>query len=231
MKPLEVRRGDIYFLDIPHYTGSEMGKNRPAIVVSCDAINRTSPCVTVVCCSGSNQHADLPEHVDVTSTPRPSLALCEHIYTVDKSRLGDYLGALSPQELAGVDRGIALGLFGALEGLQVGSAEARGAGAQRAPQTEKQASAHTGGIFGEGGSSVPSRSRRSVTPKGVAGANTDLLELTSARCRSQIFQEQAAELRLKLGEFSADVGRVEAQRDLLRELYDGLLDRVLGESA
>lgn len=187
MKPLEIKRGDIYFLDIPHYTGSEMGKNRPAIVVSCDALNRSSPCVTVVCCSGSNQHADLPEHVEVTSTPRPSLALCEHIYTVDKSRLGDYLGALSPQELAGVDRGIALGLFGALEGLQV--------------------------------------------PKGAAGANTDLLELTSARCRSQIFQEQAAELRLKLGEFSADVGRVEAQRDLLRELYDGLLDRVLGESA
>lgn len=119
MKPADIRRGDIYFLDIPHYTGSEMGKDRPAVVVSCDALNRTSPCVTVVCCSGSNQRLELPEHVPVTSTPLPSLALCEHIYTVDKSRLGDFLGALSTEELAGVDRGIALGLFGALEDLQV----------------------------------------------------------------------------------------------------------------
>lgn len=187
MKPLEIRRGDIYFLDIPHYTGSEMGKNRPAIVVSCDALNRSSPCVTVVCCSGSNQHVDLPGHVEVTSTPRPSLALCEHIYTVDKSRLGDYLGALSPQELAGVDRGIALGLFGELEGLQV--------------------------------------------PQKTIGMEADGPELTCAARQGQLFREQADELRRKISGFGADAGRVEAQRDLLRELYDGLLDRVLGESA
>lgn len=106
---LKINRGEIYYVAIPYATGHEMEKDRPAIVVSCNELNRTSTCVTVVMCSASNKR-DLPEHVLIRSTPTQSVALCEHIYTVDKSRIGKRLGACSKNEMTKVDIGIAAGL-------------------------------------------------------------------------------------------------------------------------
>ena len=36
--------------------------------------------------------------------------MCEHIYTVDKSRLGNFVGHLTPQELQRLDIGIMVAL-------------------------------------------------------------------------------------------------------------------------
>lgn len=46
-----------------------------------------------------------------------SVAMCEHIYTVDKSRMGNYVGSLTEQELRMLDVGImvALGIGGTPE--------------------------------------------------------------------------------------------------------------------
>ena len=107
----EIKRGDIYYATIPCATGHEMKKDRPCVVVSCGELNRTSPCVTVVMCSTSNKH-DLPEHITLRSTPAVSTAMCEHIYTVDRSRLERFLGRCTKGELEAVDIGImaAMGL-------------------------------------------------------------------------------------------------------------------------
>ena len=111
-----MKRGDIYYIEIHDegVTGHEMMKSRPGIIVSRDDHNETAETVQVVYCSAS-QHRELPEHVGIRSTPRPSTAMCEHIYTVDKSRLGSYVGHLTPQELQRLDIGImvALGIGGA----------------------------------------------------------------------------------------------------------------------
>lgn len=112
-----IKRGDIYYVTIPHATGHEMEKDRPAVVVSCNELNDTSPCVIVVFCSGSTK-SDLPEHVAIRSTPKKSTAMCEHICTVDKSRLGTSLGRVTDQELANIGVGIALGLNIDCGGLQ-----------------------------------------------------------------------------------------------------------------
>lgn len=47
-----MRRGEIYWVDIPNAIGHELMKDRPAIIVSCDALNDNSPVVQVVYCSG-----------------------------------------------------------------------------------------------------------------------------------------------------------------------------------
>ena len=110
-----ILRGEIYYVAIPYATGHEMEKDRPAIVVSCEELNRTSPCVAVVMCSASPKK-ELPEHITIRTTPVVSTALCEHIYTVDKSRLRRYVGRCTRAELAQVDIGIisalALGAYG-----------------------------------------------------------------------------------------------------------------------
>lgn len=81
---MEITRGDIFYIGIPGGTGHEMLKSRPGVVISGDALNKSSTCVTVVMCSASNKR-DLPEHIVLRSTPLISTAMCEHIYTVDKS--------------------------------------------------------------------------------------------------------------------------------------------------
>lgn len=43
-----MRRGEIYWVDIPNAIGHELMKDRPAIIVSCDALNDNSPVVQVV---------------------------------------------------------------------------------------------------------------------------------------------------------------------------------------
>lgn len=93
-----MRRGEIYWVDIPNAIGHELMKDRPAIIVSCDALNDNSPVVQVVYCSASPKK-ELPEHITIRSTEQISTALCENVYTVDKSRLGLAQYSLaSPQE-------------------------------------------------------------------------------------------------------------------------------------
>ena len=102
---LKINRGDIFYVTIPYATGHEIEKDRPAIVVSCEELNRTSPCVAVVMCSASPKK-ELPEHITIRTTPVVSTALCEHIYTVDKSRLGKFVGRCTKAEIAALDIGI-----------------------------------------------------------------------------------------------------------------------------
>lgn len=64
-----MRRGEIYWVDIPNAIGHELMKDRPAIIVSCDALNDNSPVVQVVYCSASPKK-ELPEHITIRSTRR-----------------------------------------------------------------------------------------------------------------------------------------------------------------
>ena len=110
---MDIKRGDIVYVEIPFGTGHEMLKNRPAVVISNNAMNYAGQVVSVVYMSGSAQ-ADRPYHVGVKGTVNArhstSTVLCEHIYTVDKSRLGKYMGHCSEEELEAIDRGILMTL-------------------------------------------------------------------------------------------------------------------------
>lgn len=103
-----MKRGEIYWIRIPSNTGHELMKDRPGIIVSRGPIT-TAATVNVVMCSASYK-ADAPEHITIRSTPRVSTAMCEHIYTVDRSRIEEYLGKVSEQEMQAVDMGIASAL-------------------------------------------------------------------------------------------------------------------------
>ena len=102
-----MKRGDIYYIEINDegVTGHEMMKSRPGIIVSRDDHNEAAETVQVVYCSAS-QHRELPEHVCIRSTPRPSTAMCEHIYTVDKSRVSRFLGSCTKAEMAALEIGM-----------------------------------------------------------------------------------------------------------------------------
>lgn len=92
--------------------GTEEGVFRPGAIVSSDQGNKTSPNVTV--CFMSTQSRAMSIHVETNATGIWSRVLCGHIMTVDKTRLGTYLGKMDDTDMRRVDAAlmIALGIDG-----------------------------------------------------------------------------------------------------------------------
>ena len=104
-----MKRGEIYYVTIPHATGFEMTKMRPAVIVSGDGVNSRENIVIVAFCSASS-HQDTPTRVIIRSTARPSTVLCEHIYAVDKSRVSTFIGCATDDEMARIDAALSSAL-------------------------------------------------------------------------------------------------------------------------
>lgn len=110
----KVMRGDIFYIEksaSAYATGSEQYAGRPGIIVSNEKNNACSETVEIVYLTAQPK-TDLPTHVVIRSARKPSVAICEQINTVSKSRLGDYVGACTDNEMFQIDiaLGISLGL-------------------------------------------------------------------------------------------------------------------------
>lgn len=105
-----MKRGDIYFIT-RGYTeeGSEQRAGRPAIIVSNDKCNEHSDVLEVVYLTTQPKN-DLPTHVDIRSTQRNSIALCEQVNSIFVDRFGDYIGTCTEFEMAMVDAALAISL-------------------------------------------------------------------------------------------------------------------------
>lgn len=104
-----VKRGDIFFVVGGAATGSEQEADRPAIIVSNDTGNKHAPVVEVVYLT-TKKKAGLPTHVYIGSAERPSIALCEQIVTVCKSRLARHIGSVTEEEMSRVDKALSKSL-------------------------------------------------------------------------------------------------------------------------
>lgn len=113
----DIKRGDIYYImDTGYTTGSEQRAGRPAVVVSSDKGVKSSPNVSIVYLTTEPKPSMLV-HADINSARKPSVALCEQVFTVSKSRIGDYEGAVTPGEMLDIEKGIAeaLGIRAGIE--------------------------------------------------------------------------------------------------------------------
>ena len=97
-----MRRGDVYIVSIPFATGREIQKTRPAVILSSDEANCRFGTVLVAFCT--SQKTDSPYHATTCATIEQSTVLCEQIFTVDKTRLLNFVGTCSDEELAEIDR-------------------------------------------------------------------------------------------------------------------------------
>lgn len=98
-----MKRGDIYFIDIPYGTGNEIQRSRPGVIVSSDRINAAQSCVLVAFCTAKIKRLDYPSHVTIRSTQQLSTVLCDQLFTVDVSRLRHYIGHVTDEELSRID--------------------------------------------------------------------------------------------------------------------------------
>lgn len=86
-------------------TGSEQTADRPAVIVSNDIGNRHAPIVELVYLT-TRKKVNLPTHVYIGSAEKPSIALCEQIVTVCKSRLQRHIGSVTAEEMQNIDKAL-----------------------------------------------------------------------------------------------------------------------------
>ena len=102
-------RGQIYYVASDQNqtpVGCEIWSDRPALIVSNDATNNSGGAITIVYLSTSLKKQASPLHVRVKSGNRPALALCEQLHTVDRSRLHQLLGQITPEEQSKIDKAL-----------------------------------------------------------------------------------------------------------------------------
>ncbi len=105
----EIRRGDIYIADLEPVRGSEQGGTRPVIIVQNDVGNKHSPTVIVIpITSKVEKLRKLPTHTKLhcKGLPVDSISLLEQVRTLDKSRLGNYIGKLNQRDMNKVEQAL-----------------------------------------------------------------------------------------------------------------------------
>ena len=106
----EIKRGDMYCADLRPVIGSEQGGVRPVIILQNDVGNKYSPTTIVAAITGRKNKAQIPTHIPIQSNAlkRDSVILLEQIRTIDKSRLGEFIGQVDEDTMQCVDRAIAV---------------------------------------------------------------------------------------------------------------------------
>jgi mRNA interferase MazF len=107
-----ILRGDIYFAGLDPVIGSEQGGQRPVLIVQNNSGNRFAPTVIAAPIT-SRVKPELPTHLPVSSVPalhKGSVVLLEQLRTIDKARLGTYLGSLGRVGMCVVDAALATSL-------------------------------------------------------------------------------------------------------------------------
>lgn len=99
------KRGEIYYIHNIPVIGCEQTQGRPGIIVSNDTLNKHLGVVTVVFLTSKKKDA-YETRVPIYSSGRPAMALAEQINTVDKSRIGNFVGECTPAEIDAVDNAI-----------------------------------------------------------------------------------------------------------------------------
>lgn len=107
-------RGDLYYADLNQCVGSEQEGNRPVVLIQNDTGNKYSPTVIVAAITSQTPSKTvLPTHCYLgteSGLERPSIILLEQLRTIDKRRLGRYIGRLSKERIEEMNRALMISL-------------------------------------------------------------------------------------------------------------------------
>ncbi len=107
-------RGELYYADLGTGIGSEQNGYRPVVIIQNDVGNRHSPTTIVAAISTQiRTKANLPTHYHLkqgSGLVQPSMVMMEQIRTIDKTRLVQYIGKLSGEEIKGLNHALAISI-------------------------------------------------------------------------------------------------------------------------
>ncbi|MBR6692765.1 MAG: type II toxin-antitoxin system PemK/MazF family toxin [Clostridia bacterium] len=113
---MEIKRGEIYFADLSPVIWSEQGGIRPVLIVQNDIGNKYSPTIIAAAVTSKLNKSKLPTHIELPKSVglnKESVVLLEQIRTIDKRRLKDKIGELTPSLMQKVNDAIlvSFGIF------------------------------------------------------------------------------------------------------------------------
>ena len=99
---MEVHRGEVFYADLSPVVGSEQGGVRPVLIVQNEIGNRHSPTVIAAAITSRLDKTRLPTHINIraadTGLAKDSVVLLEQIRTLDKHRLRQRAGQITPED-------------------------------------------------------------------------------------------------------------------------------------
>ncbi len=108
-----MRRGDVWWADLPEPTASEPGFRRPVLILQADDFNRSRINTVIAATITSNTKlAAAPGNVALSKKSiglnRESVVNVSQLVTLDKSFLSKKVGKLSSTKMLEVDQGVRL---------------------------------------------------------------------------------------------------------------------------
>ena len=108
-----MRRGEIWWAELPEATGSEPGFRRPVVVIQADPLNRSRVSTVVIAAITSNLRLRaFPGNVYLSprdsGLDRPSVANLSQLATLDRRRLIRHAGNLPGAKMRELDDGLRL---------------------------------------------------------------------------------------------------------------------------
>ena len=101
-----MRRGEIYYVENDNAVGSEQRGIRPALIIGNDVGNKYSPVLLVVYFTLQHMKS-MPTHVYVRGH---GTALCEQIFTIDKTRLLQKKGECTNNDMERINKALRISL-------------------------------------------------------------------------------------------------------------------------
>lgn len=110
---MEIKQGDIYWIEQDDPKGSEPGYHRPFVVVQNNLFNQSRINTVVVCALTTNlQRAKAPGNVLLEpgegGLSKASVVNVSQIFTVDKDSLEEFCGTISSRKLTQIINGMIL---------------------------------------------------------------------------------------------------------------------------
>lgn len=110
-----MNRGDVFLTRLDPVEGSEQAGTRPVVIVSRDAINRSSPVVIVVPCTSWTAGRRLyPSQVLIEAPDggleADSIALGEQVRAITRDRLLTRWGTLRPDSMRHIERALLIAM-------------------------------------------------------------------------------------------------------------------------
>ena len=109
----EIKKGQIWYVDLVGTVGSEQGGMRPCLIVQNDIGNKHSPTTIIAIITSRKTKAKLPTQYWLDTECGllcESMVECEQLRTIDKTRLRMYVGKISNKDQKEIDRKLLISL-------------------------------------------------------------------------------------------------------------------------
>jgi mRNA interferase MazF len=101
-----IQRNEVYWTALDPVRGSEIAKTRPCVVISADEINAVRRTVVILPFTTTPSPVQWPFLLAVPSAGPLSKARIEQLRSVDKSRLGKYMGEVDEDDMQEIERAL-----------------------------------------------------------------------------------------------------------------------------